>query len=472
MKNLNQFPGKWIANTCEVLIFFHFSLEIIMDILLINPAYIKSQNRSEIFERNQDLIKNGNMYVFPFEPPLGLASILSALKQKGIDSGLLDMQAEKFELADLELFLVKHKPGYVGISAMTTTYPAAKEIARLVKGKLPNCRVILGGVHPTIMPEETIKESCFDYIVCGEAEESLVQLLTNGSPEGIDGIGYRDGSKYIIPDKTPHLHDLDLYPMPDYNSFPVQKYVKYNQSLRSLKAISMIVSRGCPYPCSFCAVNQTMGQNIRFQNHAKVVSEMQFLQNRYALEGIWFKDSIFNMNKKWVKNFCDEIINRNLKIKWQINTRVDLIGESQLEEMVAAGLSQIDIGIESGSPKSLKTLKKNITVNQIGPAVSLAQKQVKVSGFFMIGIPGETEEDITKTFELAKRLELDKTSWSIFTPLPGSLLFNNLRTQGRLPKDIDWSKTHFIDSDVSYSQVPHEKLIKSFHKIQEYFSSN
>ncbi len=443
-----------------------------MDILLVNPAYIKSQNRSEAFDRNQAMIKNGNMYVFPFEPPLGLASILSALKQKGFNADLLDMQAEKFELTDLELFLVKHNPGYVGISAMTTTYPAAKEIARLVKLKLPACRIILGGIHPTIMPEETIMESCFDYIVCGEAEESLIKLLTNNSPEGIDGIGYKENSRYIIPNKTPHVHDLNLYPMPDYSSFPVEEYVKYNQSLRSLKAISMIVSRGCPYPCSFCAVNQTMGHNIRFLNHEKVVSEMQMLQNKYALEGIWFKDSIFNMNKRWVNNFCEEILNRNLQIKWQINTRVDLIDETQLENMVEAGLSQIDIGIESGSLESLKTLKKNITVDQIEPAVNLAKKHVKVSGFFMIGIPGETEEDIIKTFELAKRLELDKTSWSIFTPLPGSRLFNNLKTKGRLPENIDWSKTHFIDSNVSYSQVPHDKLIKYFHRIQEYFSSN
>jgi radical SAM superfamily enzyme YgiQ (UPF0313 family) len=214
-----------------------------------------------------------------------------------------------------------------------------------------------------------------------------------------------------------------------------------------------------------------MGKNFRIQDHKKVVNEMYTLQNRYALEGIWFKDSIFNLDRRWVKDFCDEIVERNVRIKWQINTRVDLVDGKQLEDMVIAGLTQIDIGIESGSPKSLKTLKKNIHIDQIEPAVNLAKKYVKVSGFFMIGIPDETEEDITKTFELAKRLELDKTSWSIFTPLPGSTLFNKLKTEGRLPEEIDWSKTHFINSNVSYSQVPHEKLIKYFYKIQEYFSS-
>ncbi len=442
-----------------------------MDILLINPAYIKTKDFTESRDRNRMLIEQGNMYVFPFEPPLGLATLLSVLKQKGIDADLLDLQAENREVSNIEALLVKHQPRYVGISAMTTTYPEAREIARLVKRILPSCRVIVGGVHPTIMPEETMRESCFDYIICGEAEESLLQLIRKNSPEGIDGIGYKKGSQYIIPKKTPHVRDLNLCPMPDYSSFPVEKYVKYNQALRSLKVISMIVSRGCPYPCSFCAVNRTMGKTFRIRDHKKVVHEMHTLQNRYALEGIWFKDSIFNLNKRWVKDFCDEIVVRNVNINWQINTRVDLVEEKQLEEMVKAGLTQIDIGIESGSPQSLKTLKKNIILNQIAPAVHLAKKYVKVSGFFMIGIPGETEEDITKTFELAKRLELDKTSWSIFTPLPGSLLFNRLKTEGRLPEDIDWSKTHFIDSNVSYSEVPHEKLTNYFYKIQEYFSS-
>ena len=124
---------------------------------------------------------------------------------------------------------------------------------------------------------------------------------------------------------VPHLKDLNIYPAPDYDSFPVHKYVKYNESLRSLKAISMIVSRGCPYPCSFCAVNKTMGRSFRIRNPKKVVEEMSILQKKYGIEGIWFKDSIFNLNKKWIDDFCNEIRRRDLNMKWQINTRIDNI---------------------------------------------------------------------------------------------------------------------------------------------------
>ncbi len=441
-----------------------------MDILLINPSYMDSQDISKRHDTYRSLIEAGNMYVFPFEPPLGLASLLSVLQLNGVSAKLLDLQAEEFTRPEFVSFLKNNNPRYVGITAMTTTYPRAIEVAQLVKKTLPNCKVILGGIHPTIMPNDTIAEECFDYIIRGEAEESLVQLLkTDSTDSHIDGIVSKKGSENIDSKRVPHLKDLNIYPAPDYDSFPVHKYVKYNESLRSLKAISMIVSRGCPYPCSFCAVNKTMGRSFRIRNPKKVVEEMSILQKKYSVEGIWFKDSIFNLNKKWVDDFCNEIRRRDLKMKWQINTRIDNIEEEQLSKMVKAGLEQIDLGIESGSPASLITLNKNITVDQIEPAIKIAKKHVKVSGFFMIGIPGETEDDIEMTFTLAKRLDLDKASWSIFTPLPGSLLFDNLKSQGRLPANIDWSQTHFIDSNISYSQVPHEKLLKYFWEIQEYF---
>ena len=441
-----------------------------MDILLINPSYMDSQDISKRHETYRSLIEAGNMYVFPFEPPLGLASLLSVLKLNGISAKLLDLQAEEVTISAIVSFLRNNNPRYVGISAMTTTYPRAIEVAELVKKTLPQCKVILGGIHPTIMPKDTIAEECFDYIIRGEASESLVQLLKTDSTDGrIDGIVSKKVSRNGYLETVPHVKDLDAYPPPDYDSFPVNKYVKYNESLRSLKAISMIVSRGCPYPCSFCAVNQTMGRSFRIRNPKKVVEDMTTLQKKYGIEGIWFKDSIFNFNKKWVDDFCDEITRRDLNIKWQINTRIDHINEEQLLKMVKAGLEQIDIGIESGSSSCLRTLNKNITVDQIEPAIKIAKKYVKVSGFFMIGIPGETEEEIEMTFTLAKRLKLDKSSWSIFTPLPGSLLFDNLKSQGCIPEKIDWSQTHFIDSNISYSQVSHEKLLDYFWDIQEYF---
>ena len=441
-----------------------------MDILLINPAYVKPESFSERFGENRALIKKGNMYVFPFEPPIGLASIVSSLRQKGIDARLLDVQGKKMDLNQVRLYLMENPATFVGISAMTTTYPFAIELARLVREVLPNSKIIMGGVHPTVLPDEVMKEEYVDYVFRGEGDVSLPEFILRNTPDSIPGICFKENGKTVISDKAPLVKNVDSLPMPDYGTFPVDEYVKHNELLRSLKGISMIISRGCPYDCSFCSVKETMGRGYRIRSPRLVVEEMNHLKESYGIEGIWFKDSIFNLKRSWVEEFCNELIKSGLGMKWQMNTRVDLIDEKQVAMMANAGLAQIDFGIESGSPETLKTLKKSVDISQIEFAVALAKRYVDVSGFFMIGVPGETEKDIDMTFDLARRLELDRASWSVFTPLPGSHLYNELKKAGRLPEDIDWRKIHFINTDVSYSEVNHERLIERFWEIQNYFS--
>ena len=270
---------------------------------------------------------------------------------------------------------------------------------------------------------------------------------------------------------APLIDDLDLLPSLEYSSFPVERYVQYNMKLRGLRGISMLVSRGCPYSCSFCAVHQTMGRRFRIKSPGKVVDEMEHLKEEYQLEGVWFKDSIFNLDKQWIHSFCSKIKKRGLKISWQYNTRVDLVNEAELAIGKQAGLMQIDLGIESGSPKSLKTLAKGIDIEKIKRAVRIAKKHVRVSGFFMIGIPGETLEDIEMTFDLAKKLHLDKYTWSLFSPLPGSALYEKLKNQCAYAKKIKkLEAVHFTENPYSFCNVPADKLRKAYRQINEYFS--
>jgi radical SAM superfamily enzyme YgiQ (UPF0313 family) len=214
-----------------------------------------------------------------------------------------------------------------------------------------------------------------------------------------------------------------------------------------------------------------MGEKWRAKSPEKVVDEMTVLREVWQLDGIWFKDSIFNLNKKWVSGFCYEIKRRGLKISWQYNTRVNLVSEEELILGKEAGLLQIDLGIESGSPKSLKTLRKGIDIDQIQRAVQIAKKYVKVAGFFMIGIPGETEEDVEMTFELAKKLDLDKCTWSLFSPLPGSALYEDLKSQTEFVEQLqELGKIHFTENPYSFCHVPADRLRKIYGQINEYFS--
>jgi radical SAM superfamily enzyme YgiQ (UPF0313 family) len=213
-----------------------------------------------------------------------------------------------------------------------------------------------------------------------------------------------------------------------------------------------------------------MGRKWRIKSPERVVDEVILLKKNHQLEGIWFKDSIFNLDKEWVKEFCRLMIEANTGIQWQSLTRVDLIDEEQIILMKQAGLTQLDLGIETGSPKSLIRLKKGITVERIKEQVAIAKRHVKVFGFFMIGIPGEQELDVQQTFDLAKDLALDRWTWSIYSPLPGSALYEDLIAEGRIePYRLDFNQVHFTEAYDGVCDIPPVRLKELYKEINDYF---
>jgi len=443
-----------------------------MDLVLINPALFKPEEYKERFDRFLSWVKRGNMYVYPYEPPLGLASIAAVLKEKGYKVELIDQQGLHIGQEELVKMIVKLQPKIIGLTAMTSTFPVARKLGEILKKELPNSLIIAGGVHPTVCPEDTLMGSYFDVIFRGEAEATLPQFMAtfpDGGWQNTPGIGYKANNKVVLTNMPTLIKDLNNLPQLDYTSFPLDNYVEYNKSLRGIKGISMLVSRGCPYQCSFCAVKATMGRGWRCRSPEAIVEEIKFLHDNYGIEGIWFKDSILNMDKKWFQQFCNKLLEAELPISWQFNTRVDLLDAESLTLAKKAGLVQVDLGIESGSARTLARLKKKTTVQDIISGVSLAKKFVKVSGFFMIGCPGETMEDIEMTFDLAKSLELDSCSWSIYNPLPGSELYEEyIMENPKLASEVE--KTHFSHVDTSVCQIPVEILNAKYKEINSYFA--
>ena len=442
-----------------------------MKVLLLNPRYLSPEEMKGRYVKYKDWIEKGNMYVHPFEPPLGLASLVAYLGKHGVKAELIDLQALDTTDEELRAKLERDRPEIVGVTSMTTTYPSALALARFVKDVLPGAKLAMGGVHPTILPEPVFSEAPVDYVFRGEGEKALLELAEGRAPEEIDGLCYmRDGVPVIKP-KAKGIDPLSELPMPDYGAFPAERYIEYNRRLRGMRGLSMLISRGCPYHCAFCAVEGAMGRKYRIKTPQAAVDEMQALKERFGVEGIWFKDSIFDLKRDWVKEFCEELIARGLGMKWQMNTRVDLIDAGMLALMQEAGLVQVDLGIESGSQKTLDALNKRITLAQTREAVKTAKRYVKVSGFFMIGVPGETEKDISDTFSFARELSLDGYSISIFVPLPGSDLYDMLLAQGKLPERQDFSGIHFTDAKASYCEVPLAKLKDIFREMNDYFSA-
>ncbi len=447
---------------------------LVMKILLINPAFYDGNDFRNKFEDYIEWIKGGNLYVAPFEPPLGLAFLTSYMKERGHEVTLLDMQGLLMDSSELAAQLRAINPEIVGITAMTPTIPEALQAAAISKSVFPDVTTVLGGVHPTLAPEEVLADSNVDYVVRGEGEESfaaLAEALAQRLPvDDIAGVCFRRDGKAVIKEKSALIADLNTLPMPDYEAFPIERYIEHNRYLRSIRGISMIVSRGCPYQCTFCAVHETMGRKWRIKSPQRVVDEVVALKRRHNLEGVWFKDSIFNLNRKWTKEFCQLMIEQNVDISWQALTRVDLIDEEELVLMKRAGLTQLDLGIETGSPKTLLRLKKGITVDKIKEKVALARKHVNIFGFFMIGIPGEEEYDVMQTFELAKSLDLDRWTWSIFSPLPGSALYDELIAEGKIePYRLDHHQVHFTEAYEGICDIEPVRLKALYREINEYF---
>ncbi|MDR0881675.1 MAG: B12-binding domain-containing radical SAM protein [Candidatus Adiutrix sp.] len=444
-----------------------------MKILLINPAFYDRSEFSDKITEYEDWVKGGNLYIAPFEPPLGLAYLSAYLKDRGQEVTVIDMQGLMMNTEDLAQRLVESPADLVGITSMTTTFPAALRAARLVRAKLPQAAIVFGGVHPTLDPEGVLAHPEVDYVLRGEGEASLYALVRALKGEAgldtVEGLARRADGRLIIGEKARPLA-ADEIPRPDYEAFPIEKYISHNENLRGIRGISMLISRGCPYHCTFCAVQETMGHQWRIKSPELLVQDIIEMQARYKLEGVWFKDSIFNMNRQWVADFCRLLLDRQVKLDWQINTRVDLIDEEQIVLMKKAGLTQIDFGIESGSDRILKILRKNTTVAQIKKAIDIAHRHVKVFGFFMVGIPGETEEDVLATFDLAKKLNLDTSTWSIYSPLPGSPLYDQLLAEGKIEKaDFEYESIHFTKAFSGICDIPAERVKELYTEINEYF---
>ncbi len=444
-----------------------------MKIVLVNPAFFDGVQFKNRFDAYLDWIKGGNLYVAPFEPPLGLASLAASAKARGHDVTLVDMQGSLMDGPELERRLLAERPDLVGITAMTPTVPEALRVARVARAIVPRARVVLGGVHPTLDPRGVLEHPEVDFVIRGEGERPLAELadaLARGGPtDDVDGLCRRTGDAFAIRPRARAVADLDELPSADYGAFPVERYVEHFAHLRGLRGISMIVSRGCPFQCSFCAVHQTMSRTWRTRSPARVVDDIVALKERWGIAGVWFKDSIFNLNRKWTAEFCRLLVERKVGVTWQALTRIDLVDEAELAMMRDAGLTQLDLGIESGSPRTLRKLRKGIDVEQIREKVRLAKRYVNVFGFFMIGIPGEQVEDVEQTFALARELDLDRWSWSIYSPLPGSALFDDLVREGKITPRVAHGQVHFTEAYEGVCAIPPAKLKELYREINEYF---
>lgn len=362
-------------------------------------------------------------------PPHGLMYISSYLTKHGVDNYLIDPKGGFTEKTHIEMITDKVKelaPDFVGISMLTTDILCVFKLLASVKHRCPGTRTVVGGLHPTLFPEEILRNDDTDVVVMGEGEETMYDLVRNCS-DGlgkIKGIGFKKNGEIVLNEKRPMIKNIDDLPFPAFDKIDMDFYLKPNiHILRGIpiRGFNIFSNRGCPFRCRFCVNKNIFGGSVRFRSPERVVDEIEYLHEKYNIDGFYLYEDTFGIRKNDVEIFCDEINKRRMRLVWGCTTRVNLVSDALLQKISQAGCMQIDFGVESGSQRLLDLLKKDITLDQVRKTVALCRKhRIRIFSNFMINLPTETEDDFEKLLSFSSELKSDVSIFNIACPFPGT----------------------------------------------------
>ncbi|MCK5321302.1 radical SAM protein [Candidatus Pacearchaeota archaeon] len=363
-------------------------------------------------------------------PPMGLGYLAVTAQNLGHNVRLIDSEARGLSLEQSVNETISESPDLVGINLITPTFNLSKQIIQGIKQKNPKIKIITGGTHATINPEQSLKQIPeTDILVRGEGELTLTGLLKNNlNSDGIKGTSYFSGNKIIHNPEREKIEDLDSLPFVD-RSFFINDPSQENENLKSV----IMGSRGCPYTCSFCSAPLTSGRKIRTRSIENIVDEMELLKQKYGINSVHFLDNDFIYNKDRVLHLAEELQRRDLGIKWRALARIDItskFGKGFLQKIKQAGCYQLVFGIESGSQRILDSIKKGTTPEQARKAIQYCQDVgIKTKAYYMFGFPTETLDEMNQTLNLAKELNTDTACFVLVKAYPGTEMYSSLVQQ-------------------------------------------
>lgn len=367
-------------------------------------------------------------------PSLGLFYVAAELEKAGYAVKLFDTQIDDWNPEILE------KPDAVGIYCNTSNYHRAVEFATEVKERF-NVPIIFGGPHVTIRPLEVLNNEPVDYVVVGEGEVSVVELMDvlNGKLPGkrlndVKGIGFKENGKAVINPARELIKNLDSIAFPARHLVDMAKYQPSPNQYKRLPVATMIASRGCPYNCAFCNSTAIWTRMYRIRSVENVIQEIKQLVRDYGVKTISFWDDILGINKEWLNEFCDRLLEEKIDIIWSCSFRVDNADRQILKKMKQAGCWCIFYGVETIDQEILKAINKRVTVEQITNALKLTKEAgIEIKANLILGLPGETPERVKKILKILCKLNPDYVKFNVLTPYPETVLYNEI-------KDGKWGK--------------------------------
>lgn len=397
-------------------------------------------------------------------PPLGLGYLATALRKAGIDQiNILDCVKDNLSYEDFEKTIKRLKPDVVGFSVFSHDLPSLKKSLEITKKINPKIITIAGGPHPSVLPSEMLREfEQLNYVFCGEAEVGLPKLVNylqkrikNITLSSIPGLVWRDKNDRIKVNAQAYLEDLDSIGYVAWDLLKPQEYPDAPQGVifRNLPIAPVMATRGCPFNCTFCAGWTISGKKIRKRNIDNLIGEIDLLYHKYGIREIHFLDDNFTFFRDYVEEFCHKLIQKDFKISWCCpnGVRLDTLDQKILKLMQEAGCYYVSVGIEAGSDRILKLMRKGTNVTKIKKMVQIVHKaDMPINGFFILGYPGETKNEIIRTINFAKSLDLSRAAFYNYLPLPRTEAYDYLIKSGEIKEeDIDWSR-------IFQAEVPYE----------------
>lgn len=370
-------------------------------------------------------------------PPISLAVLGASLLSAGHLVDVLDLTVAEDKNKELKERL-KDEYEYIGITFLTPSFVDAIKIANMVKKKQPQAVLICGGPHVSSLPEETLRQSLFDIAVIGEGEETIVEIVNDNDFGEIKGIYYKKDKRIFKNPLRPLLPNLDESPLPAWHLYDLEEYHSPRVVCRRNPVGAMETSRGCPFGCVYCN-KSVFGKVFRTKSPERVVYEMEYML-RCGFREIFVYDDGFSIDMARAKRICDLIIKKDLRFPWTLHNgiRIDKVDGELLKKLKKAGCYKISFGVETGNSRVLEEIQKGTTLIQARRVFKLAEKAgVETIGFFMFGLPGDTEKTMRETIDFAKELDPDYPKASITIPLPATPMFEKLHRAGAI-KTYNW----------------------------------
>ncbi|MDD5545966.1 MAG: radical SAM protein [Candidatus Omnitrophica bacterium] len=408
------------------------------------------------------------------QPSLGLGYLAESCRKAGHNVTILDC-IKKGMKADALIRMVKEaKPDVVGFQCYTFDLKFVKEALEGCKNLEPGLITVLGGPHPSAAPEESIKYfgAPLDFIFVGEAEKGLPILLDRLGKKGprdlsdIPGLGWRENGRVRINPQI-FVEDLDSLGMPAWDLIRPEEYpeCQHGAVFRKFPIAPIIVTRGCPFSCTFCAGNIIGGKKIRKHSVDFILGQIKYLYDRHGIREFHIIDDNFTFDRAYAKELLRKLADLHLGISWATpnGVRIDCLDEEMLVLMKKSGLYLISLGIESGSDRVLALMKKGTTTDKIRKGIDMIRRfKIDVAGFFIVGFPGEKEEDIRKTIRFSLDLGLIRANYFTYLPFPGTASYKELASEGKLG-GVDWDRFYFMSAPYAGDGL-NQKQVKSLQR--------